>query len=168
MARKGKDMKLVIVKKGGSGSGFFGHAGRPGEVGGSSGLSGGALDESVAHLGFSSKTKSLAAYAKNGLDDKNIKAASDATIKAKIPLKDRLGFAAYVANAKMNGAGFTFLTKTGGVLDNRTGDVPNLWDAIYRNHKNSLNIVYAHTKRSTLDKWNEAITKIDEAFQGHD
>ena len=41
MARKGKDMKLVIVKKGGSGSGDFGHSGRPGEVGGSSGGKGG-------------------------------------------------------------------------------------------------------------------------------
>jgi hypothetical protein len=30
-------MKLIIVKKGGSGSGDFGHSGRPGEVGGSSG-----------------------------------------------------------------------------------------------------------------------------------
>jgi hypothetical protein len=163
-------MKLVIVKKGGSGSGDFGHSGRPGQVGGSSGLSGGALDESVAHLGFSSKTKSLAAYAKNGLDDKNIKAASDATVKAKIPIEDRLGFAAFVANTKMNGGGFTVLTGHGpdAVLDNRTGDVPNFWNALYGNHKNSLNILYRNTKRSTLDKWNEAITKIDEAFQGHD
>lgn len=30
-------VKLIIVKKGGSGSGDFGHSGRPGEVGGSSG-----------------------------------------------------------------------------------------------------------------------------------
>jgi hypothetical protein len=30
-------MKLILVNKGGAGSGDFGHAGRPGEVGGSSG-----------------------------------------------------------------------------------------------------------------------------------
>ncbi|MCJ7759581.1 hypothetical protein MUP59_00360 [Candidatus Bathyarchaeota archaeon] len=35
-------MKLLIVKKGGSGSGDFGHSGRPGLQGGSSGGSGGA------------------------------------------------------------------------------------------------------------------------------
>jgi hypothetical protein len=41
MARKGKDMKLVIVKKGGKGSGHYGHAGRTGKVGGSAPGAGG-------------------------------------------------------------------------------------------------------------------------------
>src|SRR3990167_9664412 len=61
-------------------------------------LSSDALDDALSDTGFSSKTKSLAAYARDA-DHTDIVAASKATISAKIPIEDRLAVALYLANA---------------------------------------------------------------------
>jgi len=172
-------MKLVLVHKGGSGSGDYGHSGRPGEVGGSSGGHGGTqhplrdehgmrirgklnnpgsakmltddeIDEAVYGTGFNNKTKGLKAYARQGFEHPSIKAIREKYSKI-IPKKHLTAFAAYITNAKANGALATMVWAQNG---------SEAWDKLMSNIEVGRT-VYRHMRPATLDNWSDAIGDID-------
>lgn len=99
---------------------FPGHKGIPGHQGGSlpEGEGGGGtasakpatvkssadIDNALAGTGFSSKTKSLYAYARNGMQSPMISKTYNILKSSNLPKEDIMPITLYVANALMNGS----------------------------------------------------------------
>jgi hypothetical protein len=177
-------MKLILVNKGGSGSGDFGHSGRPGQVGGSSGGKGGGsrygmprglkpgnpsyragaakkltdaeIDDaqSAYDTGFSSRTKGIKAYARQGLEHPTIKAIREKYAKI-IPDYELTAFAVYITNAKMNGA---LLGMASGPF---TTYGQQAWDEFISNTEIGRTI-YHRMRPNTLHNWSLAVQAIDD------
>lgn len=167
--------KLVKIEKGGPGSGHFGHSGRPGKVGGSAGSGGGSgglkpgkgtetftghkgitddeIDRILTPTKYTSKTKALRAYARQGINNTSIGKYYN-RVKGIVPDDRALAFAVYITNAKMNGA-------LQGVVS-RTSVVSANWEAnrIFMDNDVIVKNIFSSIKPSTLDNIQEAINVI--------
>ena len=119
-------------------------------------ISEGDIDAVVQEFGFSSKTRSLKAFARNK-DHKSINTAKEVAISAGIPFNDSLAFAAILENSRMNGA---MVSTTAGIS---FYSVSYYYKALY-NTPNALLHVYNNMKPTTLTRWSYAIIAIQHKF----
>jgi len=119
-------------------------------------ISEGDIDAVVQEFGFSSKTRSLKAFARNK-DHKSINAAKEVVENARIPSSDSLAFAAILENSRMNGAA---VSTTVGISFYSISDY---YEALYTTPSAILH-VYNNMKPTTLTRWSYAIIAIQSKF----